>query len=103
MRYHDLRDFMAQLEARGELVRIKVPVDTNLEMTEIADRVLRAGGPALLFEQPVTRGVAQAMPVLANLFGTPDRVAMGMGEDGDWQAQLREVGRAVAEQPGLRP
>ena len=96
MRYHDLRDFMAQLEARGELVRIKVPVDTHLEMTEIADRVLRAGGPALLFEQPVTRGVAQAMPVLANLFGTPDRVAMGMGEDGDWQAQLREVGRLLA-------
>lgn len=96
MRYHDLRDFMAQLEARGELVRIKVPVDTHLEMTEIADRVLRAGGPALLFEQPVTRGVPQTMPVLANLFGTPDRVAMGMGEDGDWQAQLREVGRLLA-------
>ncbi len=96
MRYHDLRDFMTQLEARGELKRIRRPVDTHLEMTEIADRVLRAAGPALLFEQPVTRGVPQAMPVLANLFGTPQRVAMGMGEDGDWQVQLREVGRLLA-------
>ncbi|KON81364.1 4-hydroxy-3-polyprenylbenzoate decarboxylase [Azoarcus sp. PA01] len=99
MKYQDLRDFIAQLEERGELKRITVPVDTHLEMTEIADRVLRAGGPALLFEQPVTRGVAQAMPVLANLFGTPQRVALGMGEelaDGDWQTPLCEVGRLLA-------
>ena len=96
MRYQDLRDFMTQLEARGELKRIRRPVDTYLEMTEIADRVLRAAGPALLFEQPLTRGTPQAMPVLANLFGTPQRVAMGMGEDGDWQVQLREVGRLLA-------
>ena len=79
MKYDDLRDFIAQLETRGELKRITVPVDTHLEMTEIADRVLRAGGPALLFEKPVTKGVPQAIPVLANLFGTPQRVAMGMG------------------------
>ncbi len=100
MRYHDLRDFIAQLEARGELKRIAVPVDTHLEMTEIADRVLRAGGPALLFEKPVTRGVPQAIPVLANLFGTPQRVALGMGEDlgegGDWQTPLREVGKLLS-------
>ncbi|QID16752.1 4-hydroxy-3-polyprenylbenzoate decarboxylase [Nitrogeniibacter mangrovi] len=96
MRYTDLRDFISQLEARGELKRITEPVDTHLEMTEISDRVLRAGGPALLFERPTTRGVAQAMPVLTNLFGTPQRVAMGMGEDGDWQSQLREVGRLLA-------
>ena len=99
MKYDDLRDFLAQLEARGELRRIKTPVDTHLEMTEIADRVLRAGGPALLFERPVTRGVAQAIPVLANLFGTPQRVAMGMGEevaDGDWSTPLREVGKLLA-------
>lgn len=90
MRYNDLRDFISQLEARGELKRITVPVDTHLEMTEIADRVLRAGGPALLFEKPVTRGVAQSIPVLANLFGTPQRVAMGMGEDvadGNWSTR----------------
>ncbi|TVO68090.1 4-hydroxy-3-polyprenylbenzoate decarboxylase [Denitromonas ohlonensis] len=96
MQYKDLRDFIDQLEARGELKRISVPVDTHLEMTEIADRVLRAGGPALLFEKPTTRGVPQAMPVLANLFGTPERVALGMGVEGDWKLQLREVGRLLA-------
>jgi 4-hydroxy-3-polyprenylbenzoate decarboxylase len=96
MKYGDLRDFIGQLEARGELKRITVAVDTHLEMTEIADRVLRAGGPALLFERPVTKGVPQAMPVLANLFGTPQRVAWGMGESGDWQQALREVGRLLA-------
>ncbi|HRQ56859.1 MAG TPA: 4-hydroxy-3-polyprenylbenzoate decarboxylase [Azoarcus taiwanensis] len=100
MTYHDLRDFITQLERRGELKRIAAPVDTHLEMTEIADRVLRSGGPALLFEQPLTRGVPQAMPVLANLFGTPERVALGMGEElpagGDWREPLREVGRLLA-------
>ncbi len=96
MKYHDLRDFIAQLEQRGELKRIDVPVDTHLEMTEIADRVLRAGGPALLFENPVTRGVPQAMPVLVNLFGTPQRVALGMGVEGDWRSALREVGRTLS-------
>jgi len=91
MRYQDLRDFIARLESRGELRRIAVPVDTHLEMTEIADRVLRAGGPALLFEHPVTRGAPQAIPVLANLFGTPQRVAFGMGEDENWQMPRRLV------------
>ena len=77
MQYKDLRDFIAQLERLGELRRIATPVDPNLEMTEICDRVLRAGGPALLFENP--RG--HTLPVLANLFGTPRRVALGMGAD----------------------
>jgi len=96
MRYKDLRDFIAQLETRGELKRIAHPVDTHLEMTEIADRVLRAGGPALLFEKPHTQGRPCAMPVLANLFGTPQRVAYGMGEEGDWKTTLREVGKLLA-------
>ncbi|MDP5241059.1 4-hydroxy-3-polyprenylbenzoate decarboxylase [Uliginosibacterium sp. 31-16] len=100
MQYKDLRDFIHQLEALGELKRIPVPVDTHLEMTEIADRVLRAGGPALLFEKPHTQGVAKGMPVLANLFGTPQRVALGMGvspdSSGDWQKPLREVGKLLA-------
>ena len=90
MRYADLRDFIAQLEARGELRRIHARVSPRLEMTEICDRVLRAGGPALLFENPV----GHSIPVLANLFGTPQRVALGMGEDS--VAALREVGRLLA-------
>ncbi|MFU8838507.1 MAG: 4-hydroxy-3-polyprenylbenzoate decarboxylase [Thiohalomonadaceae bacterium] len=90
MKYHDLRDFIAQLEQRGELKRISHPVDPKLEMTEICDRVLRAGGPALLFENPVGSNV----PVLANLFGTPERVALGMGEES--VAALREVGKLLA-------
>ena len=90
MKYRDLRDFIAQLEQRGELKRISVEVDPRLEMTEICDRVLKAGGPALLFERPA----GFRIPVLANLFGTPLRVALGMGEDN--VAALRETGRLLA-------
>jgi 4-hydroxy-3-polyprenylbenzoate decarboxylase len=90
MIYRDLRDFIAQLEKLGELKRISVEVDPKLEMTEIADRVLRAGGPALLFEHPK----GHSIPVLANLFGTVKRVALGMGEDDP--ARLREVGKLLA-------
>jgi 4-hydroxy-3-polyprenylbenzoate decarboxylase len=90
MKYKDLRDFIAQLEKIGELKRVTVPVSTHLEMTEICDRVLRAQGPAILFENVV----GHTMPVLANLFGTPRRVALGMGEEST-QA-LREVGKLLA-------
>src|SRR5437763_3881577 len=90
MSYRDLREFVAQLEARGELKRIGAPVSPRLEMTEIADRVLRAGGPALIFERPV----GHDMPVLANLFGTVARVAAAMGANG--VAELREVGKLLA-------
>ena len=75
MAYHDLRDFMAQLEAAGELRRVTVPVSPVLEMTALCDRALRANGPALLFEQPT----GHSMPVLGNLFGTTARVARAMG------------------------
>jgi 4-hydroxy-3-polyprenylbenzoate decarboxylase len=92
LKYHDLRDFISQLEASGELKRVAVEVDAKLEMTEICDRVLRAGGPAILFEK--VKG--HTLPVLANLFGTPERVALGMGVEGDWQAALREVGRTLS-------
>jgi UbiD family decarboxylase len=99
MPYTDLRDFIAQLEATGELKRVLAPVDPKLEMTALCDRVLRARGPALLFEHPVgdLRGPdGRAIPVLANLFGTPERVAMAMGADPvHWQASLREVGRLL--------
>ena len=90
MKYRDLRDFLTQLEARGELRRIGVPVSPKLEMTEICDRVLRRGGPALLFENPQ----GHDMPVLGNLFGTPARVALGMGQES--VDSLREVGELLA-------
>jgi len=94
VKYRDLRDFIAQLETKGELKRITAPVSTELEMTEIADRVLRAEGPALLFENAQHRGKPAGMPVLANLFGTPKRVAWGMGAE-DVTA-LRDVGELLA-------
>lgn len=90
MKYKDLRDFINQLESQGELKRITTEVDPNLEMTEICDRVLRAGGPALLFENPKGYNT----PVLGNLFGTPERVAMGMGET--TVTALRDVGKLLA-------
>ncbi|MGB9094816.1 MAG: UbiD family decarboxylase, partial [Gallionella sp.] len=90
MKYHDLRDYIAQLEKLGELKRISATVSPYLEMTEICDRVLRAQGPAILFEKPA----GHTMPVLANLFGTPRRVALGMGEEST--AALREVGKLLA-------
>ncbi|NDV11564.1 4-hydroxy-3-polyprenylbenzoate decarboxylase [Crenobacter caeni] len=92
--YRDLREFIAQLEADGDLKRIARPVSPHLEMTEIGDRVLRAGGPALLFERPERDGVRYAYPVLANLFGTPERVARGMGADS--VDKLREIGSTLA-------
>jgi 4-hydroxy-3-polyprenylbenzoate decarboxylase len=88
--YKDLRDFLDFLEKRGELKRITTPVDPNLEMTEISDRVLRAGGPALLFENP--KGFST--PVLTNLFGTEQRVALGMGQEST--ESLRDVGELLA-------
>jgi 4-hydroxy-3-polyprenylbenzoate decarboxylase len=90
MSYKDLREFIAALESKGDLVRITQPIDPYLEMTEIADRTLKQGGPALLFENP-TQG---KMPVLANLFGTQERVAMGMGAES--VAALRDVGEILA-------
>lgn len=90
MIYKDLRDFTQHLESQGLLKRISHPVDPDYEMTEISDRTLRAGGPALLFENPI----GYDMPVLTNLFGTPERVAMGMGRQ--QVSELREVGKLLA-------
>ncbi|MGB1236607.1 MAG: 4-hydroxy-3-polyprenylbenzoate decarboxylase [Pseudomonadales bacterium] len=90
LKYTDLRDFIALLEERGELVRIKQEVDPYLEMTEICDRTLRAKGPAILFENPKGHNT----PVLANLFGTPERVALGMGQES--VTALREVGKVLS-------
>lgn len=90
MKYKDLRDFITLLEKRDLLKRIRYPVDPHLEMTEISDRVLRSGGPALLFENPVGSDI----PVLTNLFGTPERVALGMGRES--VDELRAVGELLA-------
>ena len=90
MKYKDLRDFIAQLEKQGELKRVKIEVDPVLEMTAICDRMLREGGPALLFENPKGFNI----PVLGNLFGTPKRVAMGMGAKD--VSELRGIGELLA-------
>ena len=90
MKYKNLRDFIRLLEKRGELKRITQPIDPKLEMTEICDRTLRAQGPALLFENPV----GHSMPVLANLFGTTQRVALAMGAENT--AALRDIGKLLA-------
>ncbi len=90
MKYKDLRDFLDKLRERGDLVEIEQEIDPVYEMTEIADRTLREGGPALLFKHPKGHSV----PVLANLFGTPERVALGMGEEST--EALREVGKLLA-------
>ncbi|MBT8146876.1 MAG: UbiD family decarboxylase, partial [Gammaproteobacteria bacterium] len=89
MPLRDLRAFIELLEQRGELKRISTEVDPYLEITEICDRTLRNNGPALLFENP-----KNSMPMLANLFGTPRRVALAMGQE-DLEG-LREVGRLLA-------
>ncbi len=98
MKYKDLRDFTQRLEGIGELRRVTQPVSPVLEMTELCDRVLRAGGPALLFETPT----GYRLPVLGNLFGTPRRVALGMGVDAEHAddasalTSLREVGQLLS-------
>lgn len=91
MQYADLREFIQVLEERGELKRIRHEISPVLEMTEICDRTLRKGGPALLFENPT----GHSMPVLGNLFGTPERVALGMGADST--SELREIGKLLAQ------
>jgi 4-hydroxy-3-polyprenylbenzoate decarboxylase len=91
MKYRDLREFITNLEALGELKRVQQPVSPHLEMTAFCDKVLRAGGPAILFENPT----GYQMPVLGNLFGTTRRVALGMGKDNI--SELRAVGEFLAE------
>jgi len=96
MQYKDLRDFVAQLEAQGELKRVAQPISPRLEMTEICDRILRDGGPAVLFTKPRDEGrdAIYNVPVLANLFGTTRRVALGMGAES--LADLRDIGRVLS-------
>src|ERR1700760_3500802 len=101
MSYRSLRDFIARLEAQGELVRVRAPVSTVLEMTEIQTRLIARGGPAVMFEKPIKAdGTPSAMPVLVNLFGTVKRVAMGVtmgGVERTTASSLREVGELLAQ------
>ena len=90
IKYRDLREFLTALEQRNKLRHIGVPVSPKLEMTEICDRVLRKGGPAIVFDKPDGFDI----PVLGNLFGTPQRVALAMGHEST--DQLREVGKLLA-------
>src|SRR5450432_3249419 len=90
MKYLDLRQFVAALEVDRELVRVTEPVATRLEMTAVGDFVLRRGGPALLFENPVGYNI----PVLTNLFGTARRVALAMGAHD--VSELRDIGVMLA-------
>ena len=94
MPYSSLRDFVARLEREGRLVRVREPVSTVLEMTEIQTRLLAENGPAVLFEHALTAdGKRSAMPVLVNLFGTVERVAWGMDRE---PGQLRDIGKTLA-------
>src|SRR5471032_1103484 len=101
MSYRSLRDFIARLEAAGELVRVREPISTVLEMTEIQTRLIAEGGPAVIFENPVRAdGTASDMPVLVNLFGTVKRVAMGVtmgARERTTALDLREVGELLAQ------
>ena len=90
MQYRDLRDFLTLLEKKGQLLRVSQPVDPKLEMTALCDKSLQNGGPALLFENPI----GYDMPVLGNLFGTVERVALGLGKDST--DSLREIGQLLA-------
>ncbi|MBV9990983.1 MAG: UbiD family decarboxylase [Alphaproteobacteria bacterium] len=101
MSYRSLRDFIARLDAAGELKRVATPVSTVLEMTEIQTRLMPEGGPAVIFETPIRAdGTPSDMPVLVNLFGTVKRVAMGVtmgGVERTTAASLREVGELLAQ------
>ncbi len=95
MKYRDLRDFIAQLESTGRLQNVAQPVSVHLDMTELSDRTLRAGGPALLFRTPLNKGGQPlSFRALTNLFGTPERVALGMGAAD--VGELRQVGQVLA-------
>ncbi|MDY0884011.1 UbiD family decarboxylase [Dongia soli] len=94
MSYDSLREFLTRLEQAGQLRRVSVPVDPHLEMTEIQTRLLAEQGPAVLFENPISKdGKRYDMPVLVNLFGTVQRVAWGMEREPD---QLRQIGETLA-------
>jgi 4-hydroxy-3-polyprenylbenzoate decarboxylase len=94
MPYHSLADFVQVLERKGELKRITHPVKVELEITEIADRVMKSGGPALLFENVVGKQV----PVLINAFGSAQRMALALGA-----ATIEEIAREIQKLIQTKP
>ena len=100
MSYQDLREFLTRLEREGELKRISAEVDVDLEMTEITDRVSKAGGPALLFEKPVSSrdGIKYSMPLLINTLGTKQRLEMALDV-----ASLDEITRRMEDLLDMKP
>ncbi|HEV2500831.1 MAG TPA: menaquinone biosynthesis decarboxylase [Terriglobia bacterium] len=100
MAYQNLREFIARLEHERELKRISLPVDVDLEITEITDRVSKAGGPALLFEKPysVKDNTDYSMPLLINTFGTRKRVEMALGVD-----SLESVAKRIEDLLEMKP
>lgn len=94
--YRTLGDFLAALDAAGQLARIDEPVSTVLEVTELHRRVIERQGPVLRFEQPIKAdGTTSSIPLVTNLFGTVERVALALGGGG--RERLLSVGRLLAE------
>src|SRR5579859_677115 len=100
MAYPNLRDFITRLEREGELKRIDVEVDVDLEMTEITDRVSKAGGPALLFQKPRSAkdGVSYSMPVLINAFGSKRRIELALEV-----TSLEDIARRIEDLLEMKP
>src|ERR671923_2790196 len=90
----DLRSWIALLEREGELVRVGAEVDPRLEVTEIADRMVKSGGPALLFERPK----GSRHPLLINQFGTERRMCLALGVE-----RLDDAARRVEDVLELQP
>jgi 4-hydroxy-3-polyprenylbenzoate decarboxylase len=87
----DLRDFVKLLRDRGQLAVIDTPLDPTLEMTEVADRVVKAGGPALLFTKPKGFGI----PVLMNQFGSDERMCLAL-RAGSYEELAGRIGKLTA-------
>src|SRR6201984_1771149 len=94
MALRDLRDWIALLEREGELVRVAAEVDPDLEITEIVDRTVKEGGPALLFEHPK----GSQHPLLINQFGTERRMCLAFGVE-----RLDDVAKRVSDVLEMQP
>src|SRR6266404_3792070 len=100
MAFHSFRDFVARLEQAGELRRIAEPIATELEVTEIAEREMKApdGGKALLFEKPTVNGHVSPFPLAINTLGSWKRMALSLGADSVEEAAA-ELGSLMKAKP----